>query len=503
MSDLAISAFSAAPAGPAGPADPDPSRFVNDVHSRLNACHVAEVRRPRSVAELCALLRQAARQQMPVAMAGGRHAMGGQQFVSGGLLLDMGGLDQVLSLDPQRGWLTVQAGIQWPALMAQLQAMQAGEPRPWVIGQKQTGADRFSLGGSLAANIHGRGLCMAPIVADVECITLVDAQAQLLRCSRTENAELFALAIGGYGLFGVIVTVTLRLRRRQQLQREVELLQLEQLMPAFQRRIDEGCVYGDFQFAIDPASPDFLQRGVFACYRPVPESEQLRPLPEGQMALRAEDWLQLLSLAHTRKTEAFERYASFYLASAGQRYWSDTHQMSYYLDDYHLALDAQLGHTGSEMISELYVPRGRLPAFMRAAAAALRELHADVVYGTVRLIERDGDSALPWAREAFACVVFNLHVRHDSAGLRAAAESFRCLIDLALAQGGSYYLCYHRHATAAQLRQAYPGIDAWLRAKRRHDPRQLFQSDWYRHAVALLAAADAASETRLAQPSCA
>ena len=36
---------------------------------------------------------------------------------------------------------------------------------------------------------------------------LVDAAGALRRCSRTENRELFQLAIGGYGLFGVITSV--------------------------------------------------------------------------------------------------------------------------------------------------------------------------------------------------------------------------------------------------------------------------------------------------------
>ena len=38
----------------------------------------------------------------------------------------------------------------------------------WGIVQKQTGADRLSLGGALACNAHGRGLALKPIVDQVE-----------------------------------------------------------------------------------------------------------------------------------------------------------------------------------------------------------------------------------------------------------------------------------------------------------------------------------------------
>src|SRR2546430_8599404 len=51
-------------------------------------------------------------------------------------------------------------------------------------------------------------------------------------CSRAENAELFRLAIGGYGLFGVVTSVRLRLAPRVKVQREVQILEIEDLMPA-------------------------------------------------------------------------------------------------------------------------------------------------------------------------------------------------------------------------------------------------------------------------------
>src|SRR3546814_2103815 len=110
-------------------------------------------------------------------------------------------------------------------------------------------------------------------------------------------------------------------------------------------------------------------------------------------------------------------YAAFYLATDGQRHGSDDQQAGVYLGDYHAPIDACLGHAGSEMITELYVPRSRLADFLGAAADGLRRRRAQVVYGTVRLVERDDDSLLAWAREPWACVVFNLHVRHDAAGL--------------------------------------------------------------------------------------
>jgi FAD/FMN-containing dehydrogenase len=133
------------------------------------------------------------------------------------------------------------------------------------------------------------------------------------------------------------------------------------------------------------------------------------------------------------------------------------------------------------MIGELYVPRPRLADFMAAAAEELRRRGTDVIYGTVRLIERDGESVLAWAREPWACIVFNLCVEHTPEGKERAADAFRALTDLAIERGGSYFLTYHRWARRDQVETCHPRLREFLAAKRRHDPEERFQSDWYRH----------------------
>jgi len=453
---------------------------VNDIHSQLNETVVAEVVQVDSLAGVREAVLRAGAEGRGVAIAGGRHAMGGQQFLGGGLLLDTGGLDRVLHFDPERGTIEVEAGIQWPALIDYLAETQAGTEPQWGIAQKQTGADRLSIGGALAANVHGRGLAMRPIVADVESFVLVGADGEAHTCSREENGELFRLAIGGYGLLGCIYSAVLQLRPRQMLERVVEVRLIEELGPLLEERIRDGYLYGDFQFATDPGSNDFLRRAVFSCYRPVEGTE---PPPGGQKALSREDWQRLIHLAHTDKSRAFELYSAHYLATTGQLYYSDAHQLADYADDYHRALDERLGapHPATEMITEIYVPRDRLVGFMQAVAGDFREQDVDLIYGTIRLIERDGETFLAWATERWACIIFNLHTVHTPEGLEHAADAFRRLIDLAVERGGSYYLTYHRWATRSQVETCYPQLPEFLRRKRVHDPEERFQSDWYRH----------------------
>lgn len=453
---------------------------VNDVHSHLNATRVRAISRPDSIDAVQAVVRAARSEGRAVSIAGGRHAMGGQQFGTGTTLIDMNGLARVVEFDRVNGEIEVEAGIQWPELYRYLGETQRDSAHSWAFVQKQTGADRLSIGGALAANVHGRGLNLPPFVGDVSAFTIVGADAVARRCSRTENPELFRAAIGGYGLFGAIVSVRLRLTRRHKVQRIVEVIDMEQLPAMFEQRIAAGFQYGDFQFATELKPDVLLRKGVFSCYRPVDDAT---PMPANRLGLKTENWHELIYLGHMDRARAFQAYSSYYLTTSGQYYWSDEHQMSTYVPDYHEALAARLGAyaLGSEMITEIYVPRDALVRFLADVRSDFLQHRTELIYGTIRLIKRDNETNLRWAKQPYACIIFNLHVTPGAAGIEKAKQEFRRLIDRGLSYGGSYYLTYHRWAERRQMIAAYPEFPEFLRLKRRLDPAEVFQSDWYRH----------------------
>lgn len=458
---------------------PEPT-LVNDVHSQLNSTRVLEILQPRSLTDVQSIVRSAYKNRNVISVAGGRHAMGGQQFGTDTLLIDIRKLSRVLNLDRKRGIVEVEAGIEWPELIDGYLTLQDGNRQSWGIAQKQTGADRLTIGGTIAANAHGRGLKMKPFISDVESFVLVDATGAAQKCSRTENPELFRLVHGGYGLFGIVTSVQLRLALRRKVKRIVEIRTVDDLIAAFEKRIVDGFEYGDFQFSIERDSEDFLHKGVFSCYRPVPVET---PIPPAEKQLTDENWRQLLLLAHTDEKQAFERYATYYLSTNGQVYWSDTHQLSIYPDNYHREIDQRLHapYPATEMITEINVPRPMLKGFLDEVRDDFRKNEIKLIYGTVRLIERDDESFLPWAKEAYACTIFNLHTVHNPEGLQRSEGAFRRLIDMAARRGGTYYLTYHRYATRKEVETCYPQFADFLRLKKKYDPDERFQSDWYRH----------------------
>jgi len=313
-----------------------PPTVCNDIHSQLNATTIRGRCAPTTLEQAATFVQQVRSRGEFMSVCGARHAMGGQQFATNGWLLDMRSMNRVIDFDRQRGVIHAQAGITWPDLIRHYVVAQRDGSSSWGIRQKQTGADRLTIGGAVAANIHGRGLAYAPFVSDIEALEVILADGSVVHCDRQVNPDLFRCVVGGYGLFGVVTSVKIRLVPRQKVRRIVELCDITEIGDAFEERIREGHLYGDFQFSTASEDPGFLSRGVLSCYRPV---EPRTVIPAGQIRLSPSDWRRLLYLAHCNKRRAFHEFTDFYLRSSGQIYWSDTHQLSVYLDDYHGRLD--------------------------------------------------------------------------------------------------------------------------------------------------------------------
>ena len=122
---------------------------VNDIHSQLNATRVDAIVRPRDVEEAATVVADARRRGKSVSIAGGRHAMGGQQFGEASVLVDTRGLDRVLAFDAERGIITVEGGIMWPAVLEYLERAQrnadwADQPRDADHGHHGTRITRIT-----------------------------------------------------------------------------------------------------------------------------------------------------------------------------------------------------------------------------------------------------------------------------------------------------------------------------------------------------------------------
>ena len=122
------------------------------------------------------------------------------EAVRAGRALQAARLNRILRLDASQGVLEVQAATPWLAIA---EALRPGDARARVRTTMPT------VGESIERNSAGPdGM---PAVAHVASLTLVTPEGELRRVSRDRDAELFALTVGGQGLFGTIYSITLRL----------------------------------------------------------------------------------------------------------------------------------------------------------------------------------------------------------------------------------------------------------------------------------------------------
>ena len=110
-------------------------------------------------------------------------------------------LDRILRTDAEAGLVETQAGTPWRTIADAL--------RPGDEDAASVGAGLPSVGTSVAWNAAGPD--GRPAVGHVESVTVITPDGELRRASRSANADLFALIVGGQGLFGALYSVTLRL----------------------------------------------------------------------------------------------------------------------------------------------------------------------------------------------------------------------------------------------------------------------------------------------------
>ena len=203
-----------------------PQTEVQDVTGlvRIDTDFVA---RPHSVDEVRRLVRE---HHGPISIGGGRYSMGGQVGTDGTLFLDLREMDDIQAFDPEARTIRVEAGASWRTIIEHI------DPHDLSVRIMQSYAN-FTVGGSLSVNAHGRYVGEGPLAHSVRELDLVLASGDLVRCSRTENPELFWAVVGGYGGLGVITAVTLDLSPNEALARTVQRMPASEFFGWFEREM--------------------------------------------------------------------------------------------------------------------------------------------------------------------------------------------------------------------------------------------------------------------------
>jgi FAD/FMN-containing dehydrogenase len=431
----------------------------------LYAVTVAAVLVPRGVGEVVAAVRGYPGR---IAIGGGRYSMGGQVGISDGLHLDMRSMARVLWVDAQARTARVQAGTRWRDLQDVL------DPLSLAVRTMQSYAN-FTVGGSVSVNAHGRYVGHGPLGHSVRALQLVLADGHVVEVDRQRRPELFRAAVGGYGAVGVITEVELDLAENVRIERVVAEVPLASYLDHFDRH-----VRGDADAILHNADlvPPNFDAPVSVTWRRTgkPLTEIARLVPRGQSyALEQNVMWALTELPGGSK---LRRAVIHPLLTARPSVKWLNHEASLDVAE----LEPRSRRDSTYVLQEYFVPRRGFLPFAQALAGLLRQRRTGAVNVSIRHAPADTVSMLPWAREeVFSFVLY--YKQGTGAGAREAVGRWtRELIDLALAQGGCYYLPYQLHATPAQFRAAYPGLAALRATKAQVDPQARFMNElWARY----------------------
>ena len=417
---------------------------------------------------------------LKVSMSAVRHSMGGHAFDDNALVLDMTGFDKV-SVDEKAATMTVEPGATWHAIQGVL------HPRFAVKAMQST--DIFSVGGSISVNAHGMDHRAGSIAGSIRSMRVMLADGTVVVASRDGNADLFRHVIGGYGLFGVVLSATLDVVPNAVYRTSRAIIRSDEFPDLFTREIEPENGPALFYGHLSTAPGNFMADMIVYRYDLAEAEAPAGTPPLGEpgavgvkraimnLAKHGGLFQEMKWFAEKNLEPEFESCTVARTAAMGEGEACFVTRNDPMHDSVPYLFNDLAGET--DILHEYFVPRAAYRPFIDAARALLRDQDLPVLNASVRVVHPE-DIALTYAPEPAFALVLYINQRTDDAGNAKMRRLTRQLIDLTLEHGGRFFLPYQPHYTAAQLRASYPELRLFLDNKRQYDPGELFTSTFYR-----------------------
>src|ERR1700712_619124 len=450
---------------------------VNDA-SCLNKTEIYGVIEVQGVDDITKALAFARDNKLSLTTAGVRHSMGGQAFRKGGIVLDMRGFNKIVLNESARS-VTVQAGATWHDIQNTL------HPRFAVRAMQST--DIFSVGGSISVNAHGLDHQAGALRKSIKSMRVMLADGSLKTVSATENADLFNLVVGGYGLFGVIVEVELDIADNLVYQTGRRVMDYKEFPGLFANEIERdgniGLMYGHLSTA--PSS--FLKEMLLYTYTKVDGSDFKRE-PLGEVSgiklrrltvnlskqgplFQEMKWFSEKNIEHRMETCTVTRAQAIGSAEACLVSRNDPmHDSVPYLRN-SLPNDTDILH-------EYFIPRSQFVSFVDGMRKVLTDNRTNLLNASVRIVHAEKNFLTYSPEPAFSLVLY-INQTTDDEGNRRMKKATEELIELTIAHRGRFFLPYQLYYSRDQLQRSYPQISDFFAAKRKYDPGEVFTNTFY------------------------
>ncbi|TCM69178.1 FAD/FMN-containing dehydrogenase [Acinetobacter calcoaceticus] len=445
--------------------------YSNDA-SQLNATQVHQVidvpADPIQIKkQLIELLQYAETHKIKVSIAGAQHSMGGHTLYPDGIVLNMLPYKH-MQLDPNTNILSIGSGALWQDAIAYLD--QYGKS----VAVMQAFSN-FTVGGSISVNGHGWQQNSPPLSSSVVSFTLLNAKGELIQCSRSENAELFKAVIGGYGLFGVILDVKLKVVDNVALGFKSIAMHPDDFAAQYQQHVSAN---PKVQFAygrIRISNKHFFEQASLNYF------EQTDQKPASLAAQKAGNQeLKRVVFRSSVDSEYGKRLRWDLESTLNHVSPLTTFSRNEILDE-HSSLIENQDPNSTDLLHEYFVPKAKLAQFIHDIRPILKDSKVDLLNITIREVNQDQDAMLNYAKtDVFGLVLlFNQGKTADQE--REMQRITNLLFDATLKNQGSYYLPYRLHISREKMRLAYPQADAFFALKQKYDPAERFNNKFYQH----------------------
>jgi FAD/FMN-containing dehydrogenase len=415
------------------------------------------------IARIRAELKDAAAARRPVAASVARHSMGGQSLPRDGTAITLDG--GAIELDSAARTYRTAAGNRWSDIIATL------DPKGFSPAVMQSNAD-FGVGSTFCVNAHGWPVPYGPFGSTVKAMRMVLADGTLVRCARDENAELFGLAMGGYGLFGIIVDLDVEMVPNLLLQPTFERVVPERFADRFIHAIDSDTGVKMAYGRMSVSRKSFLDDSLLVTFRPA--AEQPASLPAVTTSTRLSGVANSIYRAQTGWEVA--KGLRWFMESRLGPAITDSHYSRNSLMAEPVANLAQKDMHRTDILHEYFVSPDRFGEFLTACRDIIPKARAEFLNVTLRHVAEDKTPALTIAPGRRIAAVMSFSQVTSPEGEIDMMQMTEALIDRVTAIGGAFYLPYRLHARRDQVETAYPATAGFVAAKRRYDPGLLFRN---------------------------
>lgn len=427
------------------------------------ASHITIREDPRAgaVERIRAALADARAAKRPFIASAARHSMGGQSLAKDGTVATLD--QQWLEADPAKKIYRVGAGTRWSTVITKLDALGFS---PAVM---QSNND-FGVASTFSVNAHGWPVPFSGCGSTVRSLTMVLVDGSVVTCSRTEHADLFRHAMGGYGLFGAITELELDMVPNARLSPRFEEMSGTEIGERFVKALASDATiqmgYGRMDISLDR----FFEHALLITYRPTGDQSDIPAASGSGFVSRASRYL-FRAQVESDRAKHFRWWTE---ATLGPRTVGESTRNTL-MNEPVITLDDR-DPFRTDILHEYFVSPNRFADFVRACQAVIPASYQQLLNITLRFVDTDRDSVLAYAPEPRIAAVLLFSQEKTVRGEEDMARMTHALIDRVLDLGGSYYLPYRPHASLAQLSRGYPQAAAFAAAKRTVDPEGVFRN---------------------------